>query len=138
MIYYKRADYERALNDFQDAVQCAPNTIASLLMRGRCYLVLNDLEGSLARFDAAIAMEPGSIQAYRARARVYERRGEPDKSRHDLDEAKRLAKAVKERPSAHERSNESSDADREHGHSAGLGSSYYLRLRRNPSEKIRS
>ena len=66
-------DLDKALRTINSAIGNAPQVTKSYTLRGRILLERGDYEDAIESFDAAIAMDPGQIDAYFNRAISYER-----------------------------------------------------------------
>ena len=84
---------EEALRDYNEAIRLAPEAgdlYNSLYNRGGVYSDLGQYQLAIQDYNEAIRLYPGQAWLYDARARTYERIGDEQKAKADIDQACRL------------------------------------------------
>src|SRR5262245_51729587 len=71
-----RPDYDRALADFDKAIQLKPDYADAYNNRGEAYLDKGDKERAFADFDKAIQLKPDYADAYNNRGKAYFYKGD--------------------------------------------------------------
>jgi len=84
---------ELALRDFAAALELQPDDWGLLLNRGNVLLETGKLAAALSDFTRVIALQPGYPEGYTARAEVYSRMGDRERSEADLATANKLMAA---------------------------------------------
>ncbi len=82
--------YKEAFEDFNKAIEIAPDKSTAYFNRGFTYTKLGDYEKAIADFTQVIVIHPNDVDAYRHRAKSYYRSQELDKAREDLRKATEL------------------------------------------------
>ena len=82
--------YKEAIKDFDRALTLKPNLSQAYAHRSIAKLSLGDLIGAKLDADAAIEMEPESVDANIVLGRIYSRNGENDKALYHHNEAVRI------------------------------------------------
>jgi tetratricopeptide (TPR) repeat protein len=62
-LYFKKEDYQRAVDDFTKSLQLKSDNPAGLVRRGQAYEHLGEREKALADFRAAVEIDPGFKEA---------------------------------------------------------------------------
>jgi tetratricopeptide (TPR) repeat protein len=88
--YRIKADYPRALQDFNEALRRVPNLSAAFNGRGLTWSAMHDHERATADFNTAIAHAPTFAVAFVNRANVHRTTGRAEEAMRDYDEALRL------------------------------------------------
>ena len=70
---YHRNEYEKAVNDFTQAISIYPQFAEAYKNRGDAYSKLERYNNALADYDKAISLDPKYTEAYEARVLNYER-----------------------------------------------------------------
>ncbi len=90
-------DYDRAISDYDQAIQLDPQIAEYHRMRGRAWQCKGDEERAAADYDEAIRLlseaiqhDPKSAKAYRDRAQTYKLRDDYDRAIADYDVALQL------------------------------------------------
>jgi rhomboid protease GluP len=94
--YLRRGEIERAISEFDSALELDDELWAAYLYRGEAYLNQNELAAALADFETVVGSPaPDEFRglAYTGTGRVYLLRGQVDKGLRDLDQAVALAPA---------------------------------------------
>ncbi len=73
--YFKKNDLERAIDDFNKAIEIDPKYAEAYNNRGIVYGKKNDLERAIDDFNKAIAIYPGYAKAYNSRGIAYFKKG---------------------------------------------------------------
>ena len=126
--YGRKGDYDRAIQDFDDAIRLDPAYAKAYYNRGVAYGRKGDLGRALRDFDETIRLDPAYAKAYQSRGVAYGRKGDPDRAIRDFDEAIRLdpgnAVAYVARGRAFERKGDYDRAIRDHGEAIRLDPDY--------------
>lgn len=90
--------YERALAEYDKALENAPGTVYTIRARARTLMQLGRNEEALQAFDEAIALEPAFAGTYANRGILYDRMGEYEKALADYRRALELDAETVEGP----------------------------------------
>ena len=85
--YRDKADYDKALQDFDEALKLAPSDVGTLVHRGRAYRGKGDHARALADFDAAIKADPKGANAFTQRGLAFADKGDVPRAIADFDQA---------------------------------------------------
>jgi tetratricopeptide (TPR) repeat protein len=88
--YLSKGDYDRALADFNQAIQLQPNSSFAYLNRAALYFVKQDYNLALTDLNQVIQLQPNFDLAYVKRGSVYFFQGDYDSALADLDHAIQL------------------------------------------------
>lgn len=69
--YAQQKQYERAIQDYDEAIQLNPNYVEAYVNRGLAYNYLQQYERALQNFNKAIELNPNVHQAYHNRGNTY-------------------------------------------------------------------
>lgn len=83
--------YNKALRDFDKAIEVAPNNAAARNNRGFALLATGDTKGAIADFDKAISVDPQLAAAFHGRGVALFKQGQKEKALADLDKAVELS-----------------------------------------------
>lgn len=75
-IYLRKGDTERAINDYDAALQLRPGDVIALNRRGEAYSNRAAFERAIADYDQAVRLNPRYPLAFRNRARIHFYRGD--------------------------------------------------------------
>ena len=81
---YDNGDYDKALADFNQAIQLDPTYVFAYNNCGNVYLHKGDYDKAIADYDKAIQLDPKYAGAYDNRVKAYKVKGEKG-ARHLLD-----------------------------------------------------
>ena len=87
IVYRKRGDVDRAIADFNEAIQLDPKFVYAYYERGNSYKVKGDFERAAADFNEAIRLDPKFASAYNGRGNVYLHNRDFDRAIADYNEA---------------------------------------------------
>lgn len=96
--FFEDGDYERALAEYDRALQVNPDNVHALRGRARSLMQLGRNDEALAAFDSAIAGEPGFAGAYANRGILNDRMGRYEKAIADYEKALALDPELAEGP----------------------------------------
>ncbi len=83
-LYDAKGDFERAIDDYTEAIRLDPNRLMAYNIRGSIWGMKQETAKALDDFSAVISADPGDPAAYFNRARVWASTGELDKAIDDL------------------------------------------------------
>jgi tetratricopeptide (TPR) repeat protein len=87
LAYYAKAEYDRAISEFDQAVQLDPNFSDAYGERGNAYYQKNELELATASYDEAIRLNPQDVGAIGNRGQTYYARQDFDRALEDANRA---------------------------------------------------
>lgn len=87
--YSKKADYDRAIADYNEAIKLAPSAIAHR-NRGLAYGKKANHDRAIADYSGAIRLDPKHVNAYYDRGLTYYNKGDYDRAIADATEAIKL------------------------------------------------
>jgi tetratricopeptide (TPR) repeat protein len=85
--YYERGDYDRAIDDYTQAIRLEPNNGQHYGNRGVAYRDKGDYDRAIADFTQWIRLDPNNANAYRWRGRAYFQKGNFTHARTDVNRA---------------------------------------------------
>jgi len=97
--YFKKGDYDKALEDYNQAIKLDSNLSEIYVLRGEAYFGKGDYDNAFADFSKAITLNPnnslaylgrGHIQAYHNRGIIHSSKGDYDKAIEDFNQALKL------------------------------------------------
>ena len=86
--------FDRALADFDRALQLDPRSALALTERASTYRAKGELDHAIADYDRALRLDENSTTAYDGRATVYLGKGDLDKALADFNEAVRTRSEI--------------------------------------------
>ena len=89
-VYLSKGDYDRAITDFNQAIQLQPDSTPAWFNRAAVYFVKQDYDPALADLNQVIQLQPNFDLAYVKRGSVYFFQGDYDLALADLDRAIQL------------------------------------------------
>jgi tetratricopeptide (TPR) repeat protein len=84
------AQYDRAIEDYDQAIRLNPNNALAFFSRGRAYANKGQLDRAIEDYDRAIRLNPNDALALVGRGSAYVGKGQYDRAIEDLDQAIRL------------------------------------------------
>src|SRR5712691_5333914 len=90
-VYQGKADYDRAIADFSEAIRLDPKYATAYSDRGRSYQLKGDYDRAIADFTEAIRLDQKHTFAYIDRGNSYRMKGDYDRAIADHSDAIRLA-----------------------------------------------
>ena len=88
--YYKLGQYDRAIQDYDEAIRLDPQLAVVYNNRGLAYNELGQYERAIKDFGEAIRLDPKDADAYRNRGLTYEAIGKSEEAERDFAKAKEL------------------------------------------------
>src|SRR5215510_13623432 len=88
--YYERGQYDRAIEDYNQAIRLNPNHANAFSNRGVAYGRKGDYDRAVENYDEAIRLNPKHAAALYGRGNAYRRKGDYDRAIENYDEALRL------------------------------------------------
>ncbi len=89
-VYMKKGQYERAIQDYGQALQLSPNYTTILYNRGEAFLASAQWDTAIRDFGQAIRLNPKDFAAFNERGRAYANKHEFARAIEDYNEAIRL------------------------------------------------
>src|SRR5215470_14094356 len=84
--YYEKGEYNRAIQDFNEAIRLKPELADAFYDRGLAYGMKGDLERALQDFSESIRLKP-SVEAFFNRGDTYVAKGESERAIGDFTRA---------------------------------------------------
>src|SRR5215831_8433486 len=88
--YYERGQYDRAIEDYNQAIRLNPNHANAFSNRGATYARKGEYDRAIENYDEAIRLNPKHADAFSNRGVAYGRKGDYDRAVENYDEAIRL------------------------------------------------
>ena len=88
--YYDKGDYDRAIADYNEAIQLDPKLAFAWNHRGNAYYVKGDYDRAIADYNEAIRVDPKRAAAWSNRGNAYYVKGDYDRAIADYNEAIQL------------------------------------------------
>src|SRR5499426_2124525 len=88
--YYERGQYDRAIEDYNQAIRLNPNHANAFSNRGATYARKGEYDRAIESYDEAIRLNPKHADAFSNRGVAYARKGDYDRAVENYDEAIRL------------------------------------------------
>ncbi len=85
-----KADYDHAIQDFDQAARLNPGDAPTFAGRGLAYAHKNDFDHAIDDFSQSLQLRPGDAEVLADRAQAYRRKGDFDHAIQDDDQAIRL------------------------------------------------
>lgn len=85
-----KAEYDRAIQDYDQSIKLNPNAYDSYVNRGWTYHQKGDFDRAIASHSEAIRRDPDSERAFIGRGAAWQRKGDYDRAIKDNDEAIRI------------------------------------------------
>jgi lipoprotein NlpI len=87
LAYYHKKDYDRAIEDYDQAMRLGLKDSNSFYRRGLAYLEKNDYSRAIQDFDEALKSDPDYVAALQKRGWAYEAKKDYDRAIRDYDRA---------------------------------------------------
>ena len=88
--YVNTDDYEKAVQEYDEAIRLNPQLVFAYNNRGNAYYYLGQYERAIQDYDEAIRLDWGAALAYRLRGRAYGYLGQQELADRDFATAKSL------------------------------------------------
>jgi tetratricopeptide (TPR) repeat protein len=102
--YYNTRRYDRAIEDFDQAIKLNPNYAEAFNNRGDAFADKGQSDHAIQDYDQAIKLNPNDAEAFNRRGVSYSDKGQPDRAIQDYDQAIKLkpnySVAIKNRANA--------------------------------------
>jgi tetratricopeptide (TPR) repeat protein len=95
-VFNNNLQYDRAIEDYNEAIRLDPNSALAFIDRGVAYYFKDNYEKAIADYDAAIRIDPKRSHAYTNRGAAYKKLGRVDRAIEDESEAIKLDPLVPE------------------------------------------
>jgi tetratricopeptide (TPR) repeat protein len=126
--YDDKGDYDRAIQDFNEAIHLGPNHETAYYGRGHAYTKKGDYDRAIQDFNEAIHLNPNLEIAYYGRGNAYIDKEDYDRAIQEFDEAIRLnpkdANAYNNRGVAYHRKGDYGHAIQDYNQAILLNSNY--------------
>ena len=126
--YDNKGEYDRAIQDYDKAIELNPNDAEAYNNRGVAYENKEEYDRAIQDFDKAIELNPNDAEAYRNRGIAYEHKEEHDRAIQDFDKAIELdpndAEAYRDRGIAYEHKEEFDRAIKDYDKAIELNPKY--------------
>jgi tetratricopeptide (TPR) repeat protein len=90
MAFLERREYDKAINEFSEAIRLDPNYVPAYVSRGNAYAIHGAGDKAIDDFTEAIRLDPNVAIIYFDRGNAYYDHGNLDKASSDYNEAIRL------------------------------------------------
>ena len=87
LAYFYEGDYDRAIADFDKAIELKPDDAVAYNNRGNAYADKGKYDRAIADFDKAIELKPDDAVAYNNRGAAYFKKGDHDQAIADFNKA---------------------------------------------------
>jgi tetratricopeptide (TPR) repeat protein len=104
--YYTIKDYDKAIADFDRAINLNPRTILAYGNRGNAKSAKGLVDAAIADYTKAISEDPNYTAAYTGRAMEYENKGEKARAIADYKKAISVPQKYQDGKWAHEKAND--------------------------------
>ena len=88
--YFRKGDYDRAIQDYDQAIQLKPDSAQVFNNRGNALTHMSRFDRAIADYDQATRLRPDYAMAFNNRGIVYDHKGEYNRAIQDYDQAIRL------------------------------------------------
>ena len=126
--YADKGEYDRAIQDYDQAIRLNPNYAFAYYHRGNAYANKGESDRAIQDYDQAIRLDPNSALFYTNRGAAYANKGEHDRAIQDYDQAIRLdpnyARAYNNRGNAYSRKGEYDRAIQDYDQAIRLNPNY--------------
>jgi tetratricopeptide (TPR) repeat protein len=85
--YYNKGDYNRAIQDYDQAIRLDPKYMPAYYSRGSAYFKKSDYDPAIQDLNEAIRLNPNDTSAYVVRGDAYREKGDYDPAIQDFNEA---------------------------------------------------
>jgi tetratricopeptide (TPR) repeat protein len=86
VVYADKGEYDRAIEDYNRAIELQPKYAEAFYSRGTSYAHKGEYDRAIQDFDQAIALKPEFAMAFYNRGSSYARKGEYDRAIQDLNQ----------------------------------------------------
>ena len=86
-LYLKQNEYDKAINDYNKAIEFNPNKVSYYAERADLYAKQKEYLNAIKDYNKAIELNPNNAVYYSKRAKVYEQQNEYDKALTDYNKA---------------------------------------------------
>ena len=86
-MYGFKGDNDRAIQDYDQAIQFDPKDVVAYASRGGLYKIKGDNSRAIQDFDQAIQLDPKNVAPYWGRGGAYESKGDHDRAIQDYNQA---------------------------------------------------
>jgi len=90
MKHFDNKDFDKAFEEFNEAIRLDPNYARAYRNRGLTYMVKGQYDQAISDYSEAIRLDPNNAWAYTKRGVIYNVKGQADKAIKDFTDAIRL------------------------------------------------
>lgn len=90
LAYYKKREYDAAIEDYNQAISLNPNFAEAFNNRGEAYLLKKDYKRAIAEYDQAIKLDATNWSSFNGRGGAFNHLQQYDQALRDYSEAVRL------------------------------------------------
>jgi tetratricopeptide (TPR) repeat protein len=87
LAYGEKGDFERAIKDYNKAIELNPEDADAYINRGNAYSGLTQYERALEDYNTVIELNPDYVDAYNNRGNAYAEKGNFERAIEDFDKA---------------------------------------------------
>ena len=98
--YEDKGEYDRAIQDYNEAIHLNPQFAPAYYNRGNAYLAKDEYDRAIQEYDEVIRLDPSFTPAYVNRGLAHLKQGDQDLALRDYNEAVRLDPVYADRPYA--------------------------------------
>jgi tetratricopeptide (TPR) repeat protein len=85
--YVQKGNYDRAIQDYDEAIRLNPTFFGTFYARGDAYFYKNNYDRAIQDFDEAIRLNPSYAPAFHDRGSAYHNKANYDRAIQDYDQA---------------------------------------------------
>ena len=85
--YARKEEYDRAIADFDQAIELQPDVAGAYYNRGNAYYYKGEYDRAIADYDQAVELQPDFAMAYYSRGNAYADTGDYDRAITNYDQA---------------------------------------------------
>ncbi|MDR1346049.1 MAG: tetratricopeptide repeat protein [Bacteroidales bacterium] len=83
--YYDKCDYDKAIEDYNKAIELNPDDANAYNNRGNAYALKCDYDKAIEDYNKSIELEPGLAEVYNNRGNIYAEKGDYDHAIEDYN-----------------------------------------------------
>ena len=87
MAYQEKKQFDRAIQDFDQAARLDPNDATAFASRGDAYMLVGAFDRAMSDYDQAVRLDPRSATNFYSRGLAYSSKGQWRRAIEDYNEA---------------------------------------------------